>query len=40
MRIQAATFAIFPARLYTRHLLYYKNQMVKTEADWDLSRVR
>ena len=25
MRIQAATFAIFPARLYTRHLLYYKN---------------
>lgn len=27
MRIQAATFAIFPARLYTRHLLYYKNQM-------------
>jgi hypothetical protein len=38
MRIQAATFAIFPARLYTRHLLYYKNQMVKTEADWDLPR--
>lgn len=35
MRIQAATFAIFPARLYTRHLLYYKNQMVKSTADWD-----
>ncbi|KAG1625157.1 hypothetical protein G6F44_012716 [Rhizopus delemar] len=36
MRIQAATFAIFPARLYTRHLLYYKNQTVKSEKDWDL----
>lgn len=35
MQIQAATFAIFPARLYTRHLLYYKNQVVKTEKDWD-----
>ncbi|KAG2228482.1 hypothetical protein INT48_008098, partial [Thamnidium elegans] len=38
MRIQAATFAIFPARLYTRHLLYYKNQMVKNDRDWDLPR--
>ncbi|CEP08910.1 hypothetical protein, partial, partial [Parasitella parasitica] len=36
MRIQAATFAIFPARLYTRHLLYYKNQTVKSDKDWDL----
>ena len=36
MRIQAATFAIFPARLYTRHLLYYKNQTIKKESDWDL----
>lgn len=35
MRIQAATFAVFPALLYTRHLLYYKNQLVKTERDWD-----
>lgn len=38
MRIQAATFAIFPARLYTRHLLYYKNQVVKNETDWDRPR--
>ena len=38
MRIQAATFAIFPARLYTRHLLYYKNQVVKSDRDWDLPR--
>ncbi|CEP08889.1 hypothetical protein [Parasitella parasitica] len=38
MRIQAATFAVFPARLYTRHLLYYKNQTVKTDTDWDTPR--
>jgi len=38
MRIQAATFAIFSARLYTRHLLYFKNQVVKSEADWDKSQ--
>ena len=38
MRIQAATFAIFPARLYTRHLIYYKNQMVKNDRDFDLPR--
>jgi hypothetical protein len=38
MRIQAATFAIFPARLYTRHLLYFKNQVVKSDADWDRPR--
>jgi hypothetical protein len=38
MRIQAATFAVFPARLYTRHLLYYKNQTVKTNTDWDTPR--
>ncbi|KAG1133073.1 hypothetical protein G6F38_013256 [Rhizopus arrhizus] len=38
MRIQAATFAIFPARLYTRHLLYFKNQVVKSDADWDRLR--
>ncbi|KAG0748200.1 hypothetical protein G6F16_004416 [Rhizopus arrhizus] len=36
MRIQMATFAIFPTRLYTRHLLYYKNQTVKSDKDWDL----
>ncbi|KAG0933929.1 hypothetical protein G6F57_006025 [Rhizopus arrhizus] len=36
MRIQVATFAIFPTRLYTRHLLYYKNQTVKSDKDWDL----
>jgi hypothetical protein len=36
MRIQAATFTLFPARLYTRHLLYYKNQTVKSEKDCDL----
>ncbi|KAG1155972.1 hypothetical protein G6F37_008047 [Rhizopus arrhizus] len=35
MRIQAATFAVFPARLYTRHLLYYKNKQVKNDKDWD-----
>jgi len=36
MRIQAATFVVLPARLYTRHLLYYyKNQTVKTDTDWD-----
>ncbi|KAL9539402.1 hypothetical protein PS6_011222 [Mucor atramentarius] len=36
MRIQAAAFAIFPARLYTRHILfYYKNQTVKSDSDWD-----
>ncbi|KAG1085517.1 hypothetical protein G6F42_021365 [Rhizopus arrhizus] len=38
IRIQAATFAIFPARLYTRHLLYYKNQTVKSDSDWDRPR--
>lgn len=38
MRIQAATSAIFPARLYTRHLLYYKNQTVKSDMDWDRPR--
>ncbi|KAG0755157.1 hypothetical protein G6F24_012020 [Rhizopus arrhizus] len=38
MRIQAATFAIFPARLYTRHLLYFKNQVVKSDTDWDRLR--
>ncbi|CEP10416.1 hypothetical protein, partial, partial [Parasitella parasitica] len=38
MRIQAATFAIFPARLYTRHLLFYKNQTVKSDTDWDQPR--
>ncbi|KAG0733379.1 hypothetical protein G6F16_013520 [Rhizopus arrhizus] len=38
MRIQAATFVVFPARLYTRHLLYYKNHTVKTDADWDTPR--
>ncbi|CEP07843.1 hypothetical protein [Parasitella parasitica] len=38
MHIQAATFAIFPARLYTRHLLYYKNQTVKSAANWDQPR--
>ncbi|KAG0758604.1 hypothetical protein G6F25_006029 [Rhizopus arrhizus] len=30
MRIQAATFAVFPARLYTRHLLYYKNKQTNS----------
>jgi hypothetical protein len=35
MRIQAATFAIFPARLYTRHLLLHKNQTVHHSTDWD-----
>jgi hypothetical protein len=38
IRIQAVTFAIFATRHYTRHLLYYKNQMVKTDASWDLPR--
>ncbi|CEP13090.1 hypothetical protein [Parasitella parasitica] len=33
MRIQAATFAVFRAWLYTRHLLYYKNQTVKADTD-------
>ncbi|EIE88314.1 hypothetical protein RO3G_13025 [Rhizopus delemar RA 99-880] len=35
MRIQATTFAIFPARLYTRRLLYHKNQTVHMDKDWD-----
>ena len=35
MRIQAATFAVFPARLYTRHFLWYKNKQVKTDKDLD-----
>ncbi|KAI8639184.1 hypothetical protein BD408DRAFT_350498, partial [Parasitella parasitica] len=35
MRIQPAEFAIFPARLYIRHLLYYKNQIVKSDPDWN-----
>ncbi|KAK4514625.1 GTP-binding nuclear protein gsp1/Ran [Mucor velutinosus] len=38
MRIQSAAFAIFPARLYTRHLLYYKNQTVRSDMDWDKPR--
>ncbi|KAG1451707.1 hypothetical protein G6F46_009043 [Rhizopus delemar] len=36
MRIQATTFAIFPPRLYTRRLLYHKNQTVHMDKDWDL----
>jgi hypothetical protein len=35
MRIQAATFALLPARLYIRHLLRHKNQTVKQYTDWD-----
>ncbi|KAG1229910.1 hypothetical protein G6F35_002007 [Rhizopus arrhizus] len=35
MRIQAATFALLPARLYTRHLLRHKNQTVRQSSDWD-----
>lgn len=31
MRVQAATFAILPAR----HLLYLKNQLVKGDPRWD-----
>ncbi|KAG1540261.1 hypothetical protein G6F49_012172 [Rhizopus delemar] len=34
MRIQAATFAIFPARLYTQHLLQLKNHLMKSHPDW------
>lgn len=29
---------IFPDRLYTRHLIYYKNQVVKSDHDWNLPR--
>lgn len=36
MRLKAATFAIFPARLYTQHLLRFKNSHVKQETDWDI----
>lgn len=36
VRIQATTFAIFPAGLYTRRLLYHKNQTVHQDKDWDL----
>ncbi|KAG1371925.1 hypothetical protein G6F61_011496 [Rhizopus arrhizus] len=36
MRIQAATFAILLARMYTQYLLRLKNQTVKTMKDWDL----
>jgi hypothetical protein len=35
MRIQAATFALIPARLYTQYLLRMKNQSVKNSEDWD-----
>ncbi|KAG1452532.1 hypothetical protein G6F56_007795 [Rhizopus delemar] len=35
MRIQAATFAILPARLYTQYLLRLKNNTVKSIHDWD-----
>jgi hypothetical protein len=35
MRIQAATFAIFPARLFTQHLLHMKNNLMKDHPDWD-----
>jgi hypothetical protein len=35
MRIQAATFALIPARLYTQHLLRMKNQTVRSSDDWD-----
>lgn len=38
MRIQVATFAIFPARLYTLLLLYFKNQTVKSDMDWNRPR--
>lgn len=35
MRIQAATIAIFPARLCTQHLMRFKNQIVKRLNNWD-----
>lgn len=35
MHIQAATFALIPARLYTQHLLRLKNQTIRSSADWD-----
>ncbi|KAG1283530.1 hypothetical protein G6F66_010889 [Rhizopus arrhizus] len=35
MRIQVATFAIFPARFYTQHLLQLKNHLMKSHPDWD-----
>lgn len=35
MRIQAATMAIFPARLYTQHLLHLKNNLIRHHPDWD-----
>ncbi|KAG1043300.1 hypothetical protein G6F43_011686 [Rhizopus delemar] len=36
MRLQAATFAVFPARLYTRHLLHQKNQWMRHDPRWDI----
>ncbi|KAG1608585.1 hypothetical protein G6F45_013562 [Rhizopus arrhizus] len=35
MRIQAATMPIFPARLYTQHLLHLKNNLIRHHPDWD-----
>ena len=35
MKIQAATFAVLPYRLYTQHLRRMKNLSVKTSDDWD-----
>lgn len=35
MRLQSSLFAILPARLYTRRLLYFKNLAVKSRSDWD-----
>lgn len=35
MRIQAAAFAAFPARLYTQHLLQLKNHIMKSHPDWN-----
>jgi hypothetical protein len=39
MRLQAAMFAILPARIYTRHLLWFKNQFVRKSHDWDIPRL-
>lgn len=35
MRIQPATFALIPARVYTQHLLRIKNQTVRSSDDWE-----
>ncbi|OAD68480.1 hypothetical protein PHYBLDRAFT_150653 [Phycomyces blakesleeanus NRRL 1555(-)] len=39
MRIQAATIALFPACLYTQHLIWFKNKHVHQNLGWDMRAI-